>query len=344
MRIRTTVLLRAVKVVVLAASMASSPAMAQDHVEAQDVTYFSIGTAGIGGTYFPLASAIASSISNPPGSRGCDEGGSCGVPDLVAVAQFSHGSIANVSAITSGTLSSGFSQSDVAYWAYSGTGTFEGQEPMRDLRVIAALYAEHIHLVASKASGIKSVADLRGKRVSLDEPESGTYADAALILEAFGVSATDLVAVNLKPGPASDAIRNGELDALFFVGGYPAQTLAELASSADVVLIPVSGPEVDAMLIEYSFFSKDTIPDGVYQGVAGVDTVAVGAQWLTSIKQDDGLIYDITKALWNANTRKLLDVGHAKGKSVTTQSALNGIGIPLHPGAEKYYREAGLIR
>lgn len=344
MRIPTTVLLRAVKVVVLAASMASSPAMAQDHVEAQDVTYFSIGTAGIGGTYFPLASAIASSISNPPGSRGCDEGGSCGVPDLVAVAQFSHGSIANVSAITSGTLSSGFSQSDVAYWAYSGTGTFEGQEPMRDLRVIAALYAEHIHLVASKASGIKSVADLRGKRVSLDEPESGTYADAALILEAFGVSATDLVAVNLKPGPASYAIRNGELDALFFVGGYPAQTLAELASSAEVVLIPISGPEVDAMLIEYSFFSKDTIPDGVYQGVAGVDTVAVGAQWLTSIKQDDGLIYDITKALWNANTRKLLDVGHAKGKSVTTQSALNGIGIPLHPGAEKYYREAGLIR
>jgi len=131
---------------------------------------------------------------------------------------------------------------------------------------------------------------------------------------------------------------------MFFVGGYPARWLAELAAGADVVLIPIAGPEVDAMLIEYSFFSKDLIPDGVYQGVQGVATVAVGAQWLTSTGQDKSLIYEITKALWNDTTRKLLDVGHPKGKSVNKETALNGIGIPLHPGAEKYYREAGLIR
>ena len=336
----TSVLLRGFKAAVLTLALVCGTAAAR----AQDVSYFSIGAAGIGGTYFPLAGTIANAISNPPGSRGCDDGGSCGVPGLVAVAQSSHGSVANVGGVVSGALSSGFSQSDVAYWAYSGTGTFEGQEPMRDLRVIAALYPEHIHLIASRASGISSVHDLKGKRVSLDEPDSGTYADASLILEAFGLAQADLSAANLKLGPASDAIRNGELDALFFVGGYPARTLAELASATEVDLVPISGPEVDKLLIDYSFFAKDRIPDDVYQGVRGVDTVAVGAQWITSAAQDDELIYAITRALWNGNTRQLLDVGHAKGKSVILETALNGIGIPLHPGAERYYREVGLIK
>lgn len=340
MRLRTSALLRTAKAAAVSVAMIVSAAGGQ----AEDLNYFTIGTAGIGGTYFSLAGTIVNAISNPPGSLGCDEGRSCGVPGLVAVAQSTHGSVANVNAIISGDLSSGLSQSDVAYWAYSGAGTFEGQEPMRDLRVIAALYPEHVHLVASRASGIASVKDLKGKRVSLDELDSGTYADASLILEAFGLSEADITAENLQPGPASDAIRNGTLDALFFVGGYPARTLAELASSTEMVLVPVSGPEVDKLLIEYSFFSRDLIPDGVYENVSGVDTIAVGAQWLTNADQSDDLIYEITKALWNDNSRRLLDVGHAKGKSVVRQTALNGIGIPLHPGAERYYREAGQIK
>ncbi|WP_290886678.1 TAXI family TRAP transporter solute-binding subunit [Hoeflea sp.] len=336
----TTLMARTAK----AAAVGAALMIGASGVQAQEMNFFSIGTGGTGGTYFPLGGAIANAISNPPGSRACDEGGSCGVPGLVAIAQSSRGSVANVNGIKSGILSSGFSQSDVAYWAYSGTGTFEGQEPMQELRAIAALYPEHIHLVASKESGIASVADLKGKRVSLDEPGSGTYVDAQLILAAFGLSEEDITVENLKPGPASDAIRNGQLDALFFVGGYPAGTLVELASSAEVVLVPISGPEVDAMIAEYSFFSMDTIPDGVYQDVPGTDTVAVGAQWLTSTNQTDDLIYEITKALWNDSTRALLDSGHAKGKTVTKETALEGIGIPLHPGAEKFYREAGLIQ
>lgn len=340
MGILASTLSRAATAALFTAAMAVGAA----GVQAQEMNFFTIGTGGTGGTYFPVGGAIANSISNPPGSRGCDEGGSCGVPGLVAVAQSSRGSVANINGIRSGILSSGFSQSDVAFWAYSGTGTFEGQEPMEDLRAIAALYPEHIHLVASKASGIASVADLKGKRVSLDEPGSGTYVDAQLILSAFGLSESDITVENLKPGPASDAIRNGQLDALFFVGGYPAGTLVELASSADVTLVPISGPEVDAMLGKYSFFSKDTIPEGVYPGVTAADTIAVGAQWLTSVNQKDDLVYEITKALWNDSTRKLLDVGHAKGKSITLETALESIGIPLHPGAEKFYREAGLIK
>ncbi|MCY0092921.1 TAXI family TRAP transporter solute-binding subunit [Hoeflea ulvae] len=338
MRTGISLLLRAVGALTVAAALATTS------VRAEDINYFSIGTGGVGGTYFPLAGAVANAISNPPGSRACDEGGSCGVPGLVAVAQSSHGSGANVVAVTSGDLDSGFSQADVAYWAYSGTGRFEGQEPMRDLRVIAALYPEHVHLVASKASGIASVSDLRGKRVSLDKTDSGTHPDAVLILAAFGLSEADITVENLQPEDAAEALREGRLDALFFVSGYPARAVDELARTGEMVLIPIAGPEVDQMLLEHSFFTRDRIPNGVYRNVEGVETVAVGAQWLTSLSQSEDLIYAITSALWNDTARRLLDVGHTKGQSVTRQTALDGIAIPLHPGAERFYREAGMIK
>jgi len=137
---------------------------------AQDLKFFTIGTGGTAYTYYPVGGVIANAISNPPGSRECDSGGSCGVPGLIASAVSSRGSVDNVNAIMSGLRNSGFAQSDVAYWAYTGTGTMEGKEPAKDLRTIAALFEEHIHLVALADSDIDSVADLKGKRVSLDEP------------------------------------------------------------------------------------------------------------------------------------------------------------------------------
>ena len=312
-------------------------------VAAQELNFFTIGTGGTGATYYPLGGVIANAVSNPPGSRPCDEGGSCGVPGLIAVAQSSRGSVNNVNGINSGLFSSGFSQSDVAYWAYTGTGVFEGQDAMSGLRAIAALYPEHIHLVARADAGIESVADLRGKRVSLDEPGSGTYVDSLIILTAYGLTTDDVEVDYLKPGPASDAIRNGQLDAFFIVAGYPTGALVELASSADVTLVPIAGDEAADIVDDYGFFSADAIPAGTYEDIGETPTLAVGAQWITSIDQDEELIYEITRALWNDNTRRLLDVGHAKGASVTPETALDGIGIPLHPGAERFYREAGLL-
>ena len=165
---------------------------------AQELNFFTIGTGGTAYTYYPVGGVIANAISKPPGSRECGQGGSCGVDGLIASAVSSRGSVDNVNAILSGLRNSGFAQSDVAYWAYTGTGTMEGKEPAKDLRTIAALFEEHIHLVALADSGINSVADLAGKRVSLDEPGSGTYVDANLILEANGLSADDLTAEALK--------------------------------------------------------------------------------------------------------------------------------------------------
>ena len=311
---------------------------------AQELNFFTIGTGGTAYTYYPVGGVIANAISKPPGSRECGEGGSCGVDGLIASAVSSRGSVDNVNAIISGLRSSGFAQSDVAYWAYTGTGTMEGSVPATELRTIAALFEEHIHLVALADSGIDSVADLAGKRVSLDEPGSGTYVDANLILEASGLSADDLTAEALKGGAAAEALRNGKIDAFFVVAGYPTGSLVELASATDIKLVPISGAGADSLTEKYGFFASSDIPEGTYEGVATTTTVAVGAQWFTSAKQDEELIYNITKALWNEESRKLLDVGHAKGKTITPETALNGVGVPLHAGAERFYREAGLIK
>ena len=310
---------------------------------AQDIKFFTIGTGGTAFTYYPVGGVIANAISKPPGSRECGEGGSCGVDGLIASAVSSRGSVDNVNAIISGLRNSGFAQSDVAYWAYTGTGTMDGQDPATDLRTIAALFEEHIHLVALADSGINSVADLKGKRVSLDEPGSGTYVDAGLILEANGLSTDDVTAEALKGNAAAEALRNGKIDAFFAVAGYPTGGIVELASSADIKLVPIEGAGAEALTEKYGFFAASDIPEGTYEGVATTPTVAVGAQWFTSANEDEELIYNITKALWNDESRKLLDVGHAKGKTITPDTALNGVGVPLHPGAEKFYKEAGLM-
>jgi TRAP transporter TAXI family solute receptor len=311
-------------------------------VGAQDMQFFRIGTGGVAGTYYPIGGLIADIISNPPGARPCEKGGSCGVPGLVAIAQSSNGSVANVNAIKSGALESGFAQSDVAYWASTGTGIYEGQGKV-NLRAIANLYPESIHIVARKDAGIESVADLAGKRVSLDEPGSGTLVDARIILEAYGLSEDDIEPEYIKPSPAVAKIRDGQLDAYIIVAGYPTGSVVELCASVGCDLVPIDGPEVDALIERYQFFAKDVIPAGVYDGVGETPTLSVGAQWVVGAEVDEELVYGITKALWHDNARNLLDNGHAKGHSITLDTALDGIGIPLHPGAERYYREVGRL-
>jgi len=316
------------------AAMAGAVAIGATVAVAQTPAFFRIGTGGTAGTYYPVGGLIANVISGTNG----------GVPGLVATAVASNGSVANINAINGGSSESGFSQSDVAYWAHTGTGLFEGKGKVEDLRVIATLYPETIHLVARKDANIKSVADLKGKRVSLDEPGSGTLVDARIVLGAFGLTEKDVKAEYLKPGPAGDRLRDGALDAYFFVGGYPTGAISELATSSGISLVPITGPEIDKMLAEYQFFAKDTVPANTYKDVPETPTISVNAQWLTSAKQPDDLVYNIVKTLYNEKSRAALEAGHAKGKLVTLQTATNGLGIPLHPGAEKFYKEQGVLK
>ncbi|SUV53333.1 TAXI family TRAP transporter solute-binding subunit [Bordetella parapertussis] len=293
--------------------------------------FFRIGTGGTAGTYYPVGGMIANSISQPG--------------KLIATAVASNGSVANINGILGGSLEAGFTQSDVAYWAYSGTGTFDGKPKAQDLRLIATLYPESIHLVARKGSGIKTVADLRGKRVSMDEPGSGTLVDVRLILGAFGMTDKDIKAEYLKPNQAGDKLKDGGLDAFFFVGGVPAGAISELASSgAGIELVPIVGPEIDKLRSQQEFFTPDTIAANTYQNVGEVKTISVNAQLVTSAKLPEQTVYDIVKALYSDATRKTLDNGHAKGKLITKENAVKGAGIPFHAGAEKYYKEVGLLK
>jgi hypothetical protein len=316
------------------ATVLGSIALGATLAMAQAPAFFRIGTGGTAGTYYPIGGLIANAIS----------GNSGGVPGLVATAVASNGSVANINAIQGGASESGFSQSDVAYWAYSGTGLYEGKGKVEDLRLIATLYPETIHIVARKDAGIDSVADLKGKRVSIDEPGSGTIVDSRIVLAAFGLTEKDIQPEYLKPGPAGDRLRDGALDAYFFVGGYPTGAISELATSSGISLVPVTGPEAEKLLADYRFFAKDKVPAGTYPGVGDTETISVAAQWVTSAKQPDDLVYNITKVMWNDATRAALDAGHAKGKLITLQNATTGLGIPLHPGAERFYKEAGVLK
>lgn len=298
---------------------------------AQAQQFFRIGTGGTAGTYYPVGGMIANAVSQPG--------------KIVATAQASNGSLANVTGIAGGAMESGFSQADVATWAQKGTGIFEGKPSVPGLRLIANLYPESVHVVVKKGAGIKSVADLKGKRVALDEPGSGTLVNARAILAAYGVKESDIKPEYIKPNQAGDKLKDGSLDAFFFTGGAPAGAIAELASSGTGIdILPIEGAQADALKKASGFFADDTIAADTYKGVGQVKTIAVGAQWVTSDKADTNTVYEITKALFSDAAQKQLGAGHAKGKFITKENAVKGAGIPFHPGAEKFYREAGLIK
>jgi TRAP transporter TAXI family solute receptor len=293
--------------------------------------FFRIGTGGTAGTYYPVGGMIANAVSQPG--------------KIIATAQASSGSLANVTAVQGGNLEAGFSQSDVVTWAYNGNGLFEGKPKLADLRMIANLYPETVHLVVKKGAGIKSVADLKGKRVSLDEPGSGTLVNARMILAAYGLKESDVRAEYLKPNQSGDKLKDGALDAFFFVGGAPAGAIAELASSGTAIeLVPLTGGPADALRKSNPYFAVDSVPANTYKDVPAVQTLAVGAQFVTSAKVPADTVYAITKAMYSEQAQKALAAGHAKGKFITKENAVQGVGIPFHPGAEKFYKEVGLLK
>lgn len=295
------------------------------------ITYFRIGTGGTGGTYYPIGRLLARSLNGT-------------VPGLVAVAELSSGSVANVQGIRAGTLEAGLVQADVASWAYAGGDIFADQAPIKNLRALANLYPESIHIVARKDSGIHAAGDLRGRRVSLDEPGSGTIVEARFVLSAYGLAEKDLMPEYIKPSAAIEKMAAGGLDAFFFVGGYPASSIATYAERAGVTLVPIDGRAADELTRRYRFLMKGRFPAGTYGIPTDVSTLEVGAQLLVAAELPEELVYQAARRLWQAETLTALAEGHPKGKLIRPETALSGIAIPLHPGAERYYRSVGLLQ
>ncbi|WP_448204091.1 TAXI family TRAP transporter solute-binding subunit [Azospirillum sp. sgz302134] len=310
---------------------------------AQEIRYFRIGTGTTSGTYFPVGGLIANAISNPPGSRPCDRGGSCGVPGLIAVAQATLGSVENIELLRANGVEAGMAQADVAYGAYTGTGPFKGKPPFEALRSIGMLYAEAVQLVVRADGDLHTVADLRGKAVSLGEEGSGVLVEARAILAGFDLKEEELKAVYVKPGTAADRLAKGELDAFFMVGGFPVSAVSDVAGRVPIRLLPLDGAMADRLRAQQRFYMTEVIPAETYPGVPETITLAVGAEMVVRADQDAELIHGVTKALWHENTRRLLIEGHPKGRSFDPTKAVANVSVPLHPGAERYYREAGLI-
>lgn len=321
----------------LIASLATMPA------SAQELKFFRIGTGGAGGTYFPIGGLLANAISNPPGSRPCDKGGNCGVPGLVAIAQSSNASVANVTAVQGGQMESGLAAADIVFQAVNGQGKFD--KKYDKVRVIANLFPEHMHLVLPKDGKLNGIKDLKGKRVGIFPAGSGTQVVVLELLKLYGIAKSDIQAAELNTQQSADRLADGQLDAFFVVGGSPLAGIAQLASTKGMKLYSMTDEERAAFLKAVPYFYDSPIAKGTYEGQSDeVKSVAVGAQWVVSSEVPEKLVYDITAALWNANTRELLDGGHSKGKEIKLESALKAVKTPLHPGAEKFYKEKGILK
>ena len=310
---------------------------------AQEPRFFRIGTAATGGSFFEIGGMIAGAISNPANGPPCDRGGSCGVPGLIAVAQATPGSIENLRQIDSGQIESGFAQADLAGWAYNGVNAFAEGAPLHRLRAIASLFPEAAHLVVRADSPIRLLADLAGKTVSLGEPGSGSAADALVLLAAAGYGEHDLTRKYLRPAPAAAELEAGTIDALFLVGGYPVPAIRSLAAAIPIRLVTIEGKIVDVLRRDFGFYYLTEIPGGSYPGVeSGTLSLGFSALWLVNADVDPELVYAITKSLWEERTARLLARLDPIGKQIRLDRALQGLSVPLHPGAARFYREIGM--
>ncbi len=314
---------------------------------AQDPTFFRIGTGGAGGTYFPIGGTIANGISAPPGSRACEDGGQCGVPGLIAIAQSTTASVFNNAAVQNGELEAGLAAADVTRSMYLGEGKFEGK-PHPKLRIIANLYPEDLHLVMPAGATIGNLGDLANKRVGIAQAGSGTQVAVLQMLEAWGVTRDNMDEAELNNSQSAERLADGQIDAYFYAAGWPVAAMVQLASTKGMNLHSFTEEDLAKINEIIPAYIPSKIPGGVYEGVDNdILTPAVSAMLVVSSDLSDELVYGLTKALWNDNTRKLLDNGHAKGKQITPETALDGVaalGVPLHAGAEKFYKEAGLLK
>jgi TRAP transporter TAXI family solute receptor len=331
--------LRKTSLLIAAMLLAGPPAWAET------LRYLQIGTGPPGETHFQLGGLISSAISNPPGLRACGRGGGCGVPGLISMASASSGSVANLQDIAAKRLDAAVVQADLALFAYQGREPFAAQ-PLKGLRSIARIGTDMIQLVVRQGGRIKSLKDLKGKRVSLGEKGSGTLVHARMLLAAAGLSENDLKLEPLRVTEAATALASGKLDAFFVMDSVPSPTLAQLAAQTPISLLALEKPVVEAMRKADPLLHEDEIPAETYAGQAQpLMTLSVAVSLVTSDRMSDDLAEGITRALWSPATQQLLkDGGVVPGRDpATLGTALNGIALPLHPGAAKVYVEKGVI-
>lgn len=287
---------------------------------AADPEFLSILTGGTTGTYYPLGGAMATIVENETG--------------LDTTAEVSQASAANMTALADGAAQIAFVQTDTAFYAAEGSNMFEG-EVIDSVSAIGALYPETIQLVTTANSGISSFDDLAGKSISVGAPGSGTYINAEQLLEIHGMTMEDIDAQNLDFGESQESLQAGQIDAAFITAGTPTGAVESLGATADVVIVPVDKAKADELIEKYPYYAHDTVPSGIYGLTEEVPTVSVLAMLVVQNELSEDLVYNITKSIYE-NTDQ---IQHAKAELIKTETALDGIGIDIHPGAQKYFDE-----
>lgn len=289
-------------------------------------TTLKMATGGTTGTYYAYSGAVTQILSSK-------------IENLSFDVQSTGASKANIYLVSDKEADIAIVQNDVMYYANQGTDLFDG-EKIKGFSAMAGLYAEVCQIVSN--SNINSIEDLRGKRVSVGDIGSGCEFNARQILEAYGISFDDIVVNNLSFGDSATALKDDKIDAFFCVAGAPTTAIVELATTNNINILEVDDEHADKLMENYPFYTKYNVPGGTYKGVdSDVQTVAVVATYIVSNDLDENLVYQMTKALFE-NSEEIAKA-HPKGAELDPAYSVSGISIPLHPGAEKYYKEIGAL-
>jgi TRAP transporter TAXI family solute receptor len=298
-----------------------------------ETQFVTIGTGGVTGVYYPTGGAICRLVNKTRKEHGIR----CSV-------ESTGGSVYNLNTIAAGELDMGVAQSDWQYHAWNGTSKFKEKGPNKDLRAVFSVHPEPFTVVARAGSGIKNFQDLKGKRVNIGNPGSGQRGTMEVVMGALGWTKDDFkLASELKSAEQSKALCDNKIDAMVFTVGHPSGSIKEASTSCDSVLVNVTGPEIDKLVKDNDYYRTATIPGGMYRGTpADTKTFGVGATFVTSAKVPNDVIYNVVKAVFeNFDQFKKLHPAFSVLKK--EEMIKDGLSAPLHDGAVKYYKEAGLM-
>ncbi|MDO4546899.1 MAG: TAXI family TRAP transporter solute-binding subunit [Clostridia bacterium] len=294
-------------------------------VPASAVEYLYIATGGTSGTYYALGGEIANLLAN-------------NIEDVDVNAPSTGASAENIRLINAGDAELAIVQNDVADYAYNGTNAFEGQQ-IQTFSAVSSMYNELVQLVAHTDANITSIADLKGKRVSIGAAGSGVYFNAMQYLEIAGLTLDDIDEQYLSFAESSDAIKNRQIDAAFITAGVPNAAIQELGATSSIDIINLDDETINALIEAYPFYAKAVIPAGTYPNQeADANVVAIRAMLICKNDLSEDLVYNIVKTLYE----KKDEISHSKAAEIHLEEALLGVSVPVHPGAARYYEEVGV--
>ncbi len=288
-------------------------------------TQMTMGTGGTAGTYYAYGNVISTFMTDASGVK----------INVVST----DGSAADIYGIDDGIYQLATVQSDVMAYAYQGTKTFAEYGKIDSFRVIGGLYEEAVQIVTLDSS-IKTVADLKGKAVSVGAAGPGTYFNAMDVLNAYGLAETDISAQYLSFAESTDAMKDGKIDAAFIVAGAPTTAITELSTSSQVYLVSIEDSVADKLLADCPYYNKCTIPADAYGTPADASTVSVKATMIVSASASEDDVYNLTKGIFE--NAEAITAQHAKGAELSIENATSGMAVPFHKGAAKYFAEKGV--